>query len=93
LLDGEEMAALCREFDVSRKTGCKIFQRYKDRGLGGLTDRSRRPNRQTNQLPLQEQTPSCGSSARIPPGVVGEKRLIMREARRPRLPAANALRF
>ena len=28
LLDGEKMAALCREFDISRKTGYKIFQRY-----------------------------------------------------------------
>jgi len=36
LLDGEKMAALCREFDVSRKTGYKIFQRYKDCGLEGL---------------------------------------------------------
>jgi putative transposase len=53
LLDGEKMAALCREFDVSRKTGYKIFQRYKDCGLGGLTDRSRRPYRQANQLPFQ----------------------------------------
>jgi len=32
LLDGEKMAALCREFDVSRKTGYKIFQRYKTVG-------------------------------------------------------------
>ena len=47
------MAALCREFDISRKTGYKIFQRYKDCGLEGLTDRSRRPYRQANQLPLQ----------------------------------------
>jgi len=53
LLDGEKMAALCREFDVSRKTGYKIFQRYKDCGLEGLTDRSRRPYRPANQLPLQ----------------------------------------
>ena len=53
LLDGEKMAALCREFDVSRKTGYKIFQRYKACGLEGLTDRSRRPYRQANQLPLQ----------------------------------------
>src|SRR2546427_9647277 len=52
LLDGEKMAALCREFDVSRKTGYKIFQRYKDCGLEGLTDRSRRPYRQANQLLL-----------------------------------------
>jgi putative transposase len=53
LLDGEKMAALCREFDVSRKTGYKIFQRYKDCGLEGLTDRSRRPYRQANRLPFQ----------------------------------------
>ena len=53
LLDGEKMAALCREFDISRKTGYKIFQRYKDCGLEGLTDRSRRPYRQANQLPFQ----------------------------------------
>ncbi len=53
LLDGEKMAALCREVDVSRKTGYKIFQRYKDCGLEGLTDRSRRPYRQANQPPFQ----------------------------------------
>jgi len=53
LLDGEKMTALCREFDISRKTGYKIFQRYKDCGLDGLTDRSRRPYRHANRLPFQ----------------------------------------
>ena len=53
LLDGEKMAALCREFDISRKTGYKIFERYRNCGLQGLTDRSRRPYRQANKLPLQ----------------------------------------
>ncbi len=53
LLDGEKMAGLCREFDISRKTGYKIFKRYKDCGLEGLTDRRRRPYRQANQLPFQ----------------------------------------
>ncbi len=52
-LDGEAMAALCREFGISRKTGHKIFNRYKETGLEGLTDRSRRPYRQANQLPFQ----------------------------------------
>ena len=56
LLDGEKMAVLCREFDISRKTGYKIFQRYKDCGVQGLTDRSRRPIRQANQLPIQLET-------------------------------------
>jgi transposase-like protein len=27
LLEGEKMAELCREFDISRKTGYKIFCR------------------------------------------------------------------
>ena len=53
LLDGEKMAPLCREFDISRKTGYKIFERYHDCGLSGLTDRSRRPYRHANQLPFQ----------------------------------------
>ena len=53
LLDGEKMAPLCREFGISRKTGYKIFDRYKDCGLSGLTDRSRRPYRHANQLPFQ----------------------------------------
>jgi putative transposase len=52
LLEGEKMAVLCREFDVSRKTGYKIFARYKDSGVDGLTDRSRRPYRQGCRLPF-----------------------------------------
>ena len=56
LLGGEKMAVLCREFDISRKTGYKIFERYKDFGAVGLTDRSRRPYRQANQLPIQIET-------------------------------------
>jgi putative transposase len=47
------MAALCREFGISRKTGYKIFNRYKSCGLEGLFDRSRRPYRHANQLPFQ----------------------------------------
>ncbi len=53
LLDGEKMAVLCREFEISRKTGYKIFHRFKDCGAEGLTDRSRRPYRHARQLPFQ----------------------------------------
>jgi putative transposase len=53
LLDGEKMSAVCREFGISRPTGYKIFNRYKDCGLDGLQDRSRRPYRHANQLPFQ----------------------------------------
>lgn len=53
LLDGEQMTSLCEEFGISRKTGYKIFERYKDSGLEGLSDRSRKPHRYANQLPFQ----------------------------------------
>src|SRR5262245_20433728 len=53
LLDGEQMSLVCREFGISRKTGYKIFQRYRDHGLEALTDRCRRPVRYANQLPQQ----------------------------------------
>jgi transposase len=51
LLEGEGMSDVCRAFGISRKTGYKIFNRYKDDGLEALTDRSRRPVRYANQLP------------------------------------------
>jgi len=53
LLEGEKMAAVCREFGISRVTGYKIFNRYKESGLAALNDRSRRPYRQANRLPFQ----------------------------------------
>jgi transposase InsO family protein len=53
LLDGESMSDACREFGISRKTGYKIFNRYKESGFEALTDRSRRPVRYANQLAPQ----------------------------------------
>src|SRR6202049_1728719 len=53
LLDGEAMSEVCRAFGISRKTGYKIFERYKEHGLEALTDRSRRPVRYANPLPRQ----------------------------------------
>jgi len=70
LLDGEQMAGLCEEFGISRKTGYKIYDRYKEHGAEAFTDRSRRPYRQANQLPqaieaqivrLKREYPSWGA--------------------------------
>ena len=33
------MSEVCRAFGISRKTGYKIFERYKEDGLEALTDR------------------------------------------------------
>lgn len=40
---GANLSDLCREYAISRKTGYKWITRYADEGLGGLTNRSRRP--------------------------------------------------
>lgn len=39
------LAELCRRFNISRKTGYKWLTRYKEEGVKGLQDRSRRPHR------------------------------------------------
>jgi transposase len=84
LLDGEKMAVLCREFDISRKTGYKIFSRYKDCGMEGLTDRSRRPYRHANRLPFQveklivqlkKEHPSWGCVASSTCGQTAERKM------------------
>lgn len=42
---GEQtVAALCRQFGLSRKTGYKWLERYAEEGLEGLGDRSRAPH-------------------------------------------------
>lgn len=56
LLQGASMTDVCREVGISRKTGYKIFDRYKGHGLEALTDRSRRPVRYASQLPPQIET-------------------------------------
>jgi transposase len=70
LLEGEKMAPLCAEFGISRKTGYKIFDRYKDCGVEAFSDRSHRAYRQANRLPapieativrLKREYPSWGA--------------------------------
>ena len=40
LLDGEPMTDLCREFGISRKTGYKVFNRYRERGCCTRPDKA-----------------------------------------------------
>jgi len=47
------MARLCREFGISRKTGYKLWSRYKDMGNEALIAQKRTPYRYANKLPLQ----------------------------------------
>ena len=56
LLDGEPMAQLCREFGISRKTGYKIWDRYKECGVEGLPPQSTKPYKNANKIPIQIET-------------------------------------
>ena len=66
LLEGEKMAPLCAEFGISRKTGYKIFERYKDCGVAAFSDRSRRPYRQANRLAPQLGSDDCPAETGVP---------------------------
>jgi len=45
---------LCRKYDVSTKTGYKWIERFEERGMAGLLDRSRRPKSSPNRLSEDE---------------------------------------
>jgi len=53
LLSGEKMAPLCREYNISRVTGYKIWSRYQEFGSVALFNQSRSPHKHPNQTPFE----------------------------------------
>jgi len=49
-LGGENIRALCRQYGISSKTGYKWVERFKQEGLAGLSNASRRPRAHARQL-------------------------------------------
>ena len=84
LEDGETMASLCREFGISRKTGYKIFERYEQCSLEGLTDRTRRPFRYANHCRSRWKRPLWRQRRKTPPGTRKIRERLLR-----RLPACH----
>ena len=100
-LEGERMTALCREFGISRKTGHKLFNRYKDHGVEALADRPG-AGRVANRLPmpveavivaLRRERPSWGArklrellARRLGPGVPVPARSTIHAVARPARP-------
>ena len=63
----DSFAATCRRFGMSRRTGCKLFERYRLEGVSGLADLARRTGvcaRCQTRLPKR----ACGSDGRIRAG-------------------------
>jgi transposase len=73
LLDGESMSGLCEEFSISRKTGDKILKRYRDCGVEGLTDRSRRPT----VIPASRNWPRARMSSSLAVGHIQDATFMM----------------
>jgi putative transposase len=92
LLEGEKMAPLCAEFGISRKTGYKIFDRYKDCGVQAFTDRSRRPYRQANRLPPQLEATIIRVKREYPAwGAPKIREKLRRQSIAPQLPAISTV--
>jgi len=92
LLEGEKMAPLCAEFGISRKTGYKVFDRYKDCGVTAFTDRSRRPYRQANRLPPQLEAMIVRLKREYPGwGAPKIREKLRRESTAPHLPAISTV--
>lgn len=49
LEQGERMTDLCREFGISRKTGYKFLERFRQLSVVGLVDQSRAPEKSPNR--------------------------------------------
>jgi putative transposase len=91
-LEGEKMAPLCAEFGISRKTGYKIFERYKDCGVAAFTDRSRRPYRQANRLPPQLEATIVRLKREYPDwGAPKIREKLRRQSTAPHLPAISTV--
>lgn len=93
LLEGEAMSRVCQEFGISRKTGYKIFDRYREQGQEALTDRSRRPVRYANQLPPQLESAIVGLKREKPHWGARKIRelLVRRLASDVRIPAISTI--
>jgi putative transposase len=92
LLEGEKMAPLCAAFGISRKTGDKIFERYKDCGVAAFSDRSRRPYRQANRLPPQLEAIIVRLKREYPGwGAPKIREKLRRQSTAPHLPAISTV--
>ena len=93
VVDREEgFAAVCRQFGVSRKTGYKWLERYREGGVEGLLDRSRAPLHHP-QAVTEEIAERCLAVRRAHPtwGPVKVRAWLERRVPRTAWPAASTI--
>lgn len=88
----ESMAALCRRFGVSRKSGYKWLGRYREDGVAGLADRSRAPCHHPQEVSA-ELAERCLEVRRAHPtwGQVKVRAVLERRVPQTRWPAASTI--
>jgi putative transposase len=88
----EAFAAVCRRFGVSRKTGYKWLERYRDGGVEGLKDRSRAPLHHPEAM-TEQIAERCVAVRRAHPswGPVKVRAWLERGAPRTKWPAASSI--
>lgn len=64
--DTETVAACCRRFGISRKTGYKWLERFESEGAGGLGDRSRSPHRSPRAVSEAQREAAIALRSRYP---------------------------
>lgn len=47
---GTDFSSLCMDYGISRKTGYKWLERFRQQGIGGLREQSRRPHSSPDAL-------------------------------------------
>jgi len=50
-VSGLRFNGLCKKFNISRKTGYKWLNRYRENGLDGLQEKTRRPSNSPRKCP------------------------------------------
>lgn len=88
----ENIAALCRVYQISRKTGYKWLERFREGGLAALEDRSRAAHRQPRRIP-EEIEQRLIEARRLHPSWGPKKLRAWLERRGPRTvwPAASTI--
>src|SRR5260370_18232340 len=88
----EAFAVVCRRFGVSRKTGYKWLERYREAGVEGLLDRSRAPLHHAQAM-NEEIAERCLAVGRVHPscGPVKVRAWLERKAAQIEWPAASTI--
>ena len=91
VVEGANVAELCRRFGVSRKTGYKWLSRYRQAGTVGLANRSRRPRSSPGRtMKLREQAVLAVRSQH--PAWGGRKiRRVLQDRGQVNVPAASTI--